>query len=152
MAWPNSFVDGDLVTAARLNQWLNSIATWGGPVDANRHAITKIGAISFNSADITCVNGNNQDVPVGSYSLKITGPTAAFAIGGFAAGADGQHLIVHNMVTQTMTILHQNTGSALGNRISSLSGLDVVVRVNAFSQAHFRYCAAELSWLTMGFL
>ena len=39
MAWPSSITDGELLTAARLNQWFNGITNWLGNVDTAGYAL-----------------------------------------------------------------------------------------------------------------
>ena len=80
---------------------------------------------------VTLSNGDNNSVdPVDATFLRVTGPSAAFAITGFATNGGqpfGRMLIVYNTTSQTMTIKHENTGSTALDRIDTLTGGDVAI-------------------------
>jgi hypothetical protein len=82
--------------------------------------------------DITLANGANNDVAIGNNSifptvLRITGPSGAFNITGFASPSSGRILIVLNNTTQVMTLSNQNAGSQVANRIGTGNGADIAV-------------------------
>lgn len=75
-------------------------------------------------------NGLNSNVPTtGLTSLRLTGPTGAFLIGGFApAAAAGVVLSVLNTTSQPMTLVHEDASSTAANRIDCQSnGNNVIV-------------------------
>lgn len=78
---------------------------------------------------------------------KVTGPTAAFAVTGFTAGIDGDMLYLHNPLSQTMTIKNENASSTAANRITTLTGADVVLRANAPSFATLMYDGGSSRWI-----
>lgn len=99
---------------------------------------------------IALVNGDNNDVALGDSSfVKTTGPTGAFAVTGFAGGADGRILRLYNSSAQTMTIKNANAGSIAANRILTLTGADVVLRVSSVSFASFIYDVGSSVWVLM---
>jgi hypothetical protein len=77
---------------------------------------------------VTLNNGDNHDIAIGAATyIVIDGPTGAFAITGLTGGVDGRILFLRNTTTQEMTILHLNTSSAVGNRISNPNAGNVMV-------------------------
>jgi len=98
---------------------------------------------------VTLANGANNDIQSitaltnAPMFFRITGPTAAFSITGFAGGVAGQELKVFNATTQTMTIRNL-TGSATANQIQTLTGADVTARA-----AIFTYDGPLQKWILM---
>jgi len=77
-------------------------------------------------ATITLANGDNNNVALPNATIvRITGPTAAFAITGLAGGEEGRVVILTNNTSSPMTIVHQSTGSAAANRIITPTGGDL---------------------------
>lgn len=77
-------------------------------------------------AEILLVNGNNNDVDFkGALLVRISGPTAVFAITGIRGGATGKPIFIYNSTTQNMTISNQSGFSQATNRILTMSGADV---------------------------
>ncbi len=78
------------------------------------------GAASFREgAALVLANGVNSNVALTDFSLiRITGPTAAFSVTGFANGTDGRVLTLINATTQMMTLTHQATSTA-ANQINT---------------------------------
>ncbi|NVO13916.1 MAG: hypothetical protein HXX10_07755 [Rhodoplanes sp.] len=99
---------------------------------------------------MTLANGANANVALVAARTHhdIAGPTAAFSISGFAAGADGQVLTVYNPTAYAMTLTNDATSTA-ANRILTLTGADVVLRTGK-SFAAFRYNATAARWLLTG--
>jgi hypothetical protein len=104
-------------------------------------------------------NGANHNVhpasmPQGGYSFgRITGPTGAFSIGGIGpssgnlgAGVDGQQLILYNTTAQAMTITNEDASSVAANRITTLTGADVVLAARK-SIATFVYDGTTARWI-----
>jgi len=121
--------------------------------------ITDVGQLGFASGGgmpaliviaaqgVTLANGANNDVSTGGKSrVIIGGPTGAFTVSGFTAGADGQLLFVFNNVSQQMTIKNGGTGSSAANRIYTLQNADVVLRAG-YSFATLIYSSALPGWV-----
>ena len=85
------------------------------------------GSVSFREGTaLALVNGVNSDVALTAYSFfRITGPTAAFSITGFASGADGRLLTLINASGQTLTLTHQATSTS-ANQINT-GGTDMTI-------------------------
>jgi hypothetical protein len=106
------------------------------------------GNFAIHRADITLGNGDNNNKALGGATFaKVTGPTAAFAVTGFAGGSDGRTLLLYNSTSQTMTIKNNNTGSAAANRILTLTESDVALRANKQSFATFIYDSNQSLWI-----
>ena len=97
----------------------------------------------------TLVNGANQNIPCASSYLRLIGPTAPFSIGGFAAGIDGQQLTIYNTVAFAMTVSNEAGGSTLANRITTLTGADIVMPAR-ISTARFIYDGTDARWIYLG--
>ncbi len=109
----------------------------GGPTLG---AVTVTGAISTQSFAFAASNGANQNVAIGTTGwLRVSGPSAGFSIGGFTNGLAGRDLYVFNISAQILTINHQDAGSVLANRITTLGGANVTLGGTQFQYAHFRY-------------
>ena len=117
------------------------------PTDArNLQPLIGDQAVYLGYVNLTLANGANPDVDVGNASmLLITGPTGAFSISGFTNGEEGRLLVVIYTGTQAMTITN-NAGSAVGNRIVTCSGADIVCAGKA--TAVLVYCTD--SWYYCG--
>jgi hypothetical protein len=95
----------------------------------------------------TAANGANNDIDIGGAGfVRITGPTGAFNLTGFAGGADGRRLIVYNTTAQTMTLTHQATSGAT-NQITSVTGADEAVAGPCI--AEFIYDATATKWILL---
>jgi hypothetical protein len=101
-------------------------------------------------ADLTLVNGANANVELPSVAryLRITGPSGAFSMSGFADGYEGKRLVLYNDTAQTLTITNDATSTA-ANRILTLTGADV--SINGPGLAFFIYSVDELRWLLEGY-
>jgi hypothetical protein len=106
------------------------------------------GAASFREGTaLTLVNGTNNDVALGAYSLfRITGPTVAFSITGFAGGTDGRILTIINATSQTMSLMHQVT--SLGTNQINTGGTTIVLTANGV--ATLIYNATMSDWVVTG--
>ena len=97
---------------------------------------------------VTVANGLNSNIAMpGNSSVRLTGPTLAFSVGGFTGGVDGQVLRLYNTVAQTMTIVNADASSTVANRIKTLTGANVVLRAAATSFAIFEYDGTESLWI-----
>jgi hypothetical protein len=94
--------------------------------------------------NITLANGLNSNIATAGLTvLRIGGPTAAFAVGGFiptGGWTGGQELAVINTTTQPLTIVHEDTSTSTVNRINTQSGVPVVLPTRQ-STAFFKYDA-----------
>lgn len=106
---------------------------------------------SLERQPLTFVNGDNNNIS-GYYSYsRISGPTAAFAVTGFAApAAQGALLILHNTTVQQMTIKHNSGSSSAGNRIRTMSATDLVLPAGTRHMVWLYYDAAENIWVVTG--
>jgi hypothetical protein len=85
-----------------------------------------ISRFQFAALDVVLASGNNDNIATQAYNyLRVTGPSAAFAIRGFSGGVRGAMLIVEIGVAQTMTISNLSAGSTVGNRIATNTGADI---------------------------
>jgi hypothetical protein len=105
---------GGLMTSA--NSLFGATGAGATMVDIN-------GDMALRRADVTAANGNNNNFAVGAFSfIRLTGPTAAFAITGISGGQNGKVIILYNSTTQAMTINNESTNSTAANRITTLTG------------------------------
>lgn len=95
---------------------------------------------------LTLANGLNSDISiaVGPGAQLITGPTAAFTMGGFQILGEAPWLAVSYLGSQTCTIANAHASSAAANRIKTFTGADIVMR-GAF-EALFRYDTTDALW------
>lgn len=93
------------------------------------------------------VNGLNSDIatPANS-SVRLTGPTAVFSVGGFTGGLDGYILEIYCTVAFAMTIVNEDASSTAGNRIKTLTGANVTLRAGT-SMARLKYDATDARWI-----
>ncbi len=97
------------------------------------------------------MNGLNSNIALTNFSwVRLTGPTAAFSIGGFTNGQDGRRLTVMNTVWQAMTIVDQDAGSTAANRIITLAGANIVLPART-SAANFVYSSADSRWILVSY-
>lgn len=111
-----------------------------------------LGIIQSPSATLTLANGLNSNIamPTGEYSyLQISGPSAAFSVGGITGGADGRVLRLQNKVSQAMTIVNQDASSSAANRITTLTGGNVILPASV-SIATFVYDGTAGAWMLTG--
>ena len=117
---------------------------------------SRLNTVSLNKKAVTCVNGNNNhtlDRRTASF-IRITGPTAAFAIGGFTLdaggykGTDGTELTVYNATAFPMTINASDSSAATNCGIRTPSGSNLVLAAGfGGSSARFVYDAGFPQWI-----
>jgi hypothetical protein len=96
---------------------------------------------------LTLSNGANNDIALADYSFfRVTGPTAAFTVTGFANGTDGRALTLVNASGQTMTLGNQ-TASSPTNQIKVGSSS---VSLPANGVATMIYNATLSKWIVSG--
>lgn len=68
----------------------------------------------------TLSNGDNNEVALSNNAsyMTFTGPSAAYAVTGFANQVDGRILYVNFNIAQALTLKHDNAGSAAGKRLT----------------------------------
>lgn len=133
----------EVPAVAGSNAWVLPAATDTLIGKATADAFTNKG---FARSDVTLANGANNDINIGTANfVGITGPTGAFSVSGFTGGVNGRVLFLFNSVAQTMTITNDATSTA-GNRISTLTGGDVILRATAPSFATFIYNTGDSYW------
>jgi hypothetical protein len=105
------------------------------------------GDFALRETSRTLVNGANTAVATAVATfLRITGPTAAFTIHGFAGGFDGKLLTVYNSTAQNMTIANQSgTEGTAANRIITCTGADVATVGVGVTQ--FVYSGIDTRWI-----
>lgn len=102
-------------------------------------------------------NGLNSNVLLGADGtgtagfLRITGPSAAFSVGGFQAGnccsyviQSGRLLTIQNTTSQAMTIVNEDASSTAANRITTESGVNVLLLSKGV--ATFQYSGTDSRW------
>lgn len=106
------------------------------------------GDVAFRTGSVALANGLNSNISTPAFAnIRITGPTGAFAVGGLTGGVDGRIVRLYNTVSQTMTIENENGSSTAGNRITTLTGANIVLRATARSYVSLRYDATESRWI-----
>jgi hypothetical protein len=109
------------------------------------------GTFATRSANIALVNGLNSNVNTPVTALfRITGPSAAYSLGGFQNGVDGRRITVLNTVAQTVTLVNEDASSTAANRITTLTGANVVMAATRISVADFIYDATTQRWIVLG--
>lgn len=97
---------------------------------------------------LALTNGANNNVSVTQTYHIIYGPTAGFTITGLDCDVrDGYTVILRNLTGQSMTIANQSASSSVGNKITTLSGADVVLAGN--SVVWLIWDAALNGWLEL---
>ena len=131
---------------------INVTRPGANPADIARALSVQGGMTSIQFSPFVAVNGNNNDLSVSSSYVRITGPTAPFAITGVAGGSsssispyDGTLLVLRNTTVQTMTVSHASASSVVGNRFYISTGADFVIP--AYAQASFVYDATSGYWV-----
>lgn len=108
-----------------------------------------LGLKEFALAVANGLNSNISTSGVGT-NLRLTGPTAAFSLGGFSQApmfsTPTGLLTVYNTTAQSMTIVNEDAASVAGYRIWTLTGADVVLPATT-SSAAFQYSTADSRWI-----
>lgn len=101
---------------------------------------------------ITLTNGLNSNVATSNQpTIRLTGPSAAFSVGGFSqtsgSPSAGQTLFVVNTTTQPMTLVQEDVSSTAANRITTQSGANVTLFPGRQSSATFVYDGTTSRWV-----
>jgi hypothetical protein len=104
---------------------------------------------TYRGCAVTLVNGTNENVAINNCGyLSITGPTAAFSIGGFMNSATaGQRLVIFNNTAEEMTINNADSSSSTANQIYTLSGGNLLIGTTNGAAGTFVYDAAVSKWV-----
>ena len=113
-------------------------------------AVTVNGKFSTIQSTLSLVNGANQNIAPTSSLVYITGPTAAFSIGGIAGGTSGQIVTFINSVAFAMTINYSDAGSSAGNRIFNSTLANVACGGTSFAWATVQYSPSVGGWVLLG--
>lgn len=108
------------------------------------------GSVAFREGEsLVLSNGANNDVVIDTNSfIRVTGPTAAFSISGFAGGSNGRLITLYNTTSQPMTIIN-NATSANGNQILTLTGENIVSPAKS-SVLQLQYNSTLSRWIVIG--
>ncbi len=110
------------------------------------------------SVALTLANGLNSNIAAPTSAtpslLDITGPTAAFSIGGFTPPYPAKALIVVNRTGFPMTIVNEDASSTAANRIATQTGSSAISQGNnpvlaSPDAVRFEYDAAASRWVLM---
>lgn len=122
-------------------------------------AIDVRGNLALHNAGVSLTNGLNSNIAPPTFTtgiagqstrasyIRISGPTGAFSVGGFTGGVDGYVICLFNAVAQTMTIVNEDASSTAANRITTLTGGNVVLRTTATSFATLIYDSTTSRWI-----
>lgn len=86
---------------------------------------------------------NDYAGATGSFA-RLTPNALGSVITGFAGGVDGRMLTIVNLGNQNVTILHEDAGSAAGNRIVTKGGAPIVLPADGI--VSFIYDAVTSRW------
>lgn len=131
----------DVVQIINTGMGVGGAVTPAATLDVN-------GTVAFRTGSVALANGLNSNIATPAFAhVRITGPTGAFSVGGLTGGVDGRIVRLYNTVSQTMTIVNEDASSTAGNRITTLTGANIVLRVTARSYVSLRYDATESRWI-----
>lgn len=111
------------------------------------------GSSGSTAGSVTVVNGLNSNVSTSLQSaVDLSGPTAAYSVGGFTNPYNGQTLFVFNVNSQTVTIINEDTSSTAANRIYTFTNANVVLTPASGQNSWFslRYDITKARWLLTG--
>lgn len=108
-------------------------------VDESTGAVTAGGAVSVGDLTALSLKGRNVSVSTGTYNdydvsstLGLLGVTGSVTFTGFAGGSGGRILFIAVSNT-SVTINHNSTSSAIGNRIFTLTAANVTRSSGGFT-------------------
>ena len=109
------------------------------------------GSVAFRegSTSLTLVNGANNDVVLGDYSLyRVTGPTASFSITGFIGGQNGRVLTLINATSQILTLTSPVTSTSLAANQINTGATNLILEANGI--ATLIYNTSLSKWVVTG--
>lgn len=106
------------------------------------------GDVAFNFGTYTALDGDNNDIDLGSYvTVKISGPTNNYRITGIIGGVDGRMIILYNNTDKDMLLRHDDANSQAGNRIYCCE--EGQYSVKSYGAVILMYDGATGYWLTI---
>lgn len=122
------------------------------PLVTRQATVAQINALTFD-LEFGLVNGANNDVNLllttNPRGVKLqAGPTAAFSITGIVSSSNGRQLSIWNDTGQALTITNESASSSAANRITTLTGANVVFL--AAGILHLIYDAGSSRWIVIG--
>ena len=103
------------------------------------------GAMASNRADVASAATITALSSAKSF-VKLTGSTIT-ALQGITAGVDGQRLTLVNLTGANLTVAHENAGATAANRITTMTGADIVTTANG--AAEFIYDTGSSRWICL---
>lgn len=125
-------------------------ATWNAIFTDLSTGLTQLGQGTFAppTVALALVNGLNSNVTLPTQARnRITGPSAAFSVGGFTGGTDGVRLYLYNSTSQTMTIVNEDASSTATNRIHTLNGQNLILASGSQSYVTMSYDGTDSRWI-----
>lgn len=136
---------GDVVSGGYVHGLSGGL--FGGPVGMGTNAPNA--AADINGVMATRVgtkalsNGLNSNIALPAFTyIRITGPSAAYSLGGFTSPVDGQRVILYNTVGFAMTLVNEDLSSTAGNRIKTQTGANVLA-----SMPELVYDSTDSRWI-----
>ncbi len=144
--WPGTLV---LDQNGRASSYYVAISNIGNSTN-NMQIRSKNVAFDGETELVGLSNGLNSNINYFSSLSRVSGPTAAFSVGGFAPNtqvpSDGSRLSLYNPANFAMTIVNEDVSSTAANRIKTLTGANVVLRAGP-SFATFSYDGSDARWI-----
>lgn len=137
-------------TTAQAGDVIRS-ATWNSIFTDIQTALTQLGQGTFAPpmTELVLANGANSNITLATtLCMRITGPSGAFSISGFAGGASGDRIFLYNSTTQVMTITNDATSTNI-NRILTGTGADIILPAQT-SFVVLTYSGDDSRWLVQG--
>lgn len=111
----------------------------------NRGNITLLGNPA---ADLTLVNGANNNVQLSNATwFRVAGVSGVFSISGLIDTWASRTVCIYNPTSNAMTITNEGVGSTAANRITTLSGADIVG--SGMSSICMTYDDTDARWIVV---
>ena len=97
---------------------------------------------------ITLANGANDNVAITAIQNFVIfgGGGASANISGFTAGRNGQRILISNLTSYNVKLLHQSTSSSAGNRLTLPEGLSIYIKSTSTKELIY----SGSIWLVIG--
>ncbi|MCU0375619.1 MAG: hypothetical protein MUF24_09935 [Chitinophagaceae bacterium] len=97
------------------------------------------GDLAIRATALELTNGTHNAVNVSARfsSFRITGPTAAFTIGGLSAGSEGRLVTLFNRSGHTLTLTNETAEATAANRIITGTNAGLTLPANASVQLQY---------------
>ena len=138
---------GNALTARKNLRFLGATAVDNPALESTDVTIPAAG--SDGQAGLSLSNGLNSNITLAQGVVqRITGPTAAFSIGGFAGTpGGGARLTLINTTSKPATIVHEDLSSTAANRINTLSSGSPITLAPQTGSVSFVYDAIGSRWV-----